>query len=60
LDSSIAQAHINAGIAYYKKGDIGNAIAQWKIALFLDPYNVKLAGLIEKAERESGGINDGH
>ncbi len=60
LDPTIAQAHINAGIAYYKKGDVGNAIAQWKIALSLDPHNAKLADLIEKAEHESGGANNAH
>ena len=60
LDSTIAQAHINAGIAYYKKGDLGKAIAQWKIALSQDPHNAKLADLVQKAVHEKGAANSDH
>lgn len=49
LDNNIEQAHINAGISYYKKGMKKEAIIQWESALKLNPQNDKLKGILEKA-----------
>lgn len=52
LKNNIEQAHINAGIAYYKLGRHRDAVAEWEIALKLNPKNIKLSALIEKARSE--------
>ena len=52
LDDNIEQAHINAGIAYYKKGMPKYAVEEWKKALQLNPQNIKLQKLLHKAEEE--------
>ncbi|MCL4548841.1 MAG: hypothetical protein M1495_09745 [Bacteroidetes bacterium] len=52
LDDNIEQAHINAGIAYYKKDEKMLAAAHWKTALILNPGNKKLSELIRKLENE--------
>lgn len=52
LKNNIEQAHINAGVAYYKLGMQKNAVAEWEIALKLNPKNIKLSTLIEKAKSE--------
>ena len=51
-DSTITEAHINLGIAYYKKGRLADAIREWKTALRLDPSNLKVRKLVEKAQAE--------
>jgi tetratricopeptide (TPR) repeat protein len=51
-DSTITEAHINLGIAYYKKGRLADAIREWKTALKLDPSNLKVRKLVEKAQAE--------
>ncbi len=52
LKNNIEQAHINAGVAYYKLGMQKNAVTEWEIALKLNPKNIKLSALIEKAKSE--------
>jgi tetratricopeptide (TPR) repeat protein len=52
LNDNIEQAHINAGIAYYKKGEKMLAATHWKTALILNPQNKKLSELIRKLENE--------
>ncbi|MHB1687060.1 MAG: tetratricopeptide repeat protein [Ignavibacteriaceae bacterium] len=52
LDDNIQQAHINAGIAYYKKSMLKEAISEWQKALKLNPDNIKLVQLLKKAENE--------
>lgn len=49
LDNNIEQAHINAGISYYKKGMRKEAIIQWESALKLNPQNDRLKSILEKA-----------
>lgn len=52
INNNIEQAHINAGIAFYKLGKIELAAEQWRTALKLNPHNEKLRLLIEKLESE--------
>ena len=52
INNNIEQAHINAGIAFYKLGKKNLATEQWKTALELNPHNEKLRLLIEKLESE--------
>ncbi len=52
IDEKIEQAHINAGIAYYKKSMLKEAIAEWEKAIVLNPKNEKLTKLLEKAKNE--------
>lgn len=51
INPGIAEAHINAGIAYYKKGMISQAIKEWSLSLALKPNN-QVAALLNKAKKE--------
>ena len=53
LNGNIEQAHANAGIAYYKKSMLKEAISEWEKALELNPKNEKLTKLLEKAKNET-------
>lgn len=52
LDNNIEQAHINAGISYYKKGMTKYAVEEWEKALRLNPKNIKLHKILDQAEEE--------
>lgn len=52
LDPNIAEAHTNAGIAYYKLGSLAQAIREWELSLKISPENPKVRSLLEKARRE--------
>jgi tetratricopeptide (TPR) repeat protein len=49
IDPRLAQAHTNAGIAYYKKGMVDEAVSQWRVSLALEPSNDAVRKLLEKA-----------
>jgi hypothetical protein len=44
-----AQAHTNAGIAYYKRGMANEAIAHRRVSLQLEPLNQAVSSLLAKA-----------
>jgi tetratricopeptide (TPR) repeat protein len=49
IDPRLAQAHTNAGIAYYKKGMLAEAVSHWRESLALEPANDAVRKLLEKA-----------
>lgn len=51
LDPELAEAHTNAGIAYYKLGNRKAAIAEWQTSLALRP-NKKVQALLQKVLAE--------
>ncbi len=52
IDPDVEEAHINAGIAYYKKGMLTEAIQEWSSATSLNPNNHRVQALLEKAKAE--------
>jgi hypothetical protein len=49
IDPGLAQAHTNAGIACYKKGQLDAAVSHWRASLAIDPNNAAVRGLLAKA-----------
>ena len=47
LDPALPEAHTNAGIAYYKLGNVAAAIDEWKQSLVLRP-DEKVRSLLKK------------